>query len=127
MMNALSTTRCLFIGLSMRDINFLRWLGASAAEHEATWRDRWRLHFISGDDTLRKAASWLRRPKNAHKWLEDDPDQVLVELLRLRGIDLVSTDWSRKDPSRFIEQRLREHVSVGSSAQEDAVDEESEQ
>lgn len=71
--NALHDTRCVFAGLSMRDVNLLRWLAVHFEEVASDAR---------GDG---EAGEALRR----HFWIHtanDDPTGVLVEVLARRGV-----------------------------------------
>ncbi|MCA2978857.1 MAG: SIR2 family protein [Myxococcaceae bacterium] len=102
---ALSTSRCVFVGLSMRDLNLLRWLGTIAAEHEAAWRERWLVHFRAGDESLAAARAWRGRGPR-HLWLEGAPDPVLRRLLSHRGIEALPTDWRATSGPTCVDARL---------------------
>jgi hypothetical protein len=98
LMSALGFTRCVFVGLSMTDINLMRWLGTLAAESESAWHDRWHLHFVKGDESLEKGFVWLNPKTNRkrHRWLTAQPksDSAAVpEALGFRGIETVTVDW----------------------------------
>ena len=107
MLNALSTSRCVFVGLSMQDINLLRWFGSLAAEHQAAWQDRWRLHFDVGNESVSVAHGWTRRP-NGHRWLTDSRDPVLEKMLEYRGVRQLTTNWSTSTGPDSVGERLRE-------------------
>lgn len=88
----LSEGRCIFIGLSMTDINLLRWLALRTLEKdhdcsEATTGAEW-MQTVSG---LRKA--FVR-----HFWIrpaQDDSSGLLTEFLKERGIKSVEiSGWS---------------------------------
>ncbi len=107
MLNALSTSRCVFVGLSMRDLNLLRWFGTLAAEYATAWQDRWRLHFDVGDDRVGAADAWARR-SDSHVWLTDSRDPVLEKMLEYRGVRQLTTNWSTSTGPDSVGERLRE-------------------
>lgn len=85
--HALHDSACIFIGLSMHDVNILRWLGM-------------RYNAIKNDKASQRAALGLRQDEKAkrrslrdaldrHFWIRpdrDDRDRLISELLRERGV-----------------------------------------
>lgn len=93
---ALNGSVCLFVGLSMTDINLMRWLGTLRAESEAIWRERFRLHFYeNGGETLKSARAWMARTSTPHLWISDDRSATpgICEALALRGVQRVPVNW----------------------------------
>ena len=88
---ALNEGRCIFIGLSMTDINLLRWLALRTLE-----RDRDVLEGVQEEVADRYLTS-IRQHFNKHFWIrpsKDDPSGFISRILRLRGIESVSiTEW----------------------------------
>ena len=109
MLNALSTSRCVFVGVSMRDLNLLRWFGFLASEHSAAWSERWRYQYSEGKgtDPLRRADSWMHRAP-IHRWLEGPCDDSLKAILTHRNIAHVPTEWGATSGSESVETRLRQ-------------------
>jgi hypothetical protein len=93
LLHAMTTSRCVFVGLSFRDLNLLRWAGALAAEHEDAWRRRWDVHFVSGDESVAEGAAWARR-RMGHTWITSGMPSHLEEYLNHRGIALREVSWS---------------------------------
>lgn len=85
LLDALMNSRCVFVGLSFRDINLLRWLGVMAAEHEDTWQRRWNLHFRDGGESVATGRSWMRW-RNGHVALLGADAAPLGAYLAHRGI-----------------------------------------
>ena len=94
MASALSEGRCIFIGLSMTDINLLRWLALRTLERdrddaEGRLRATWAAHGF---------AMSLRRQFARHFWIRpdsDDPSGFLSDFLRLRGVEAIEIpNWS---------------------------------
>lgn len=95
LLDALMNSRCLFVGLSFRDINLLRWLGVLAREHEDTWHRRWDLHFRAGDEPAGVGRSWMRR-RNGHIALLGRDAASLGAYLAHRGIEARAVeDWAQ--------------------------------
>ena len=102
MASALSEGRCIFIGLSMTDINLLRWLALRTLE-----RDR-------DDAEGRRRATWvgsgfersLRLQFVRHFWIRpdsNDPSGFLSEFLRLRGVESIQIPgWYGESFSRLM-------------------------
>jgi hypothetical protein len=82
--NALHDTQCIFAGLSMRDVNLMRWLAVRFEEVSADAR-------AHGEPAPEEA---LRR----HFWIHvasDDPTGILSDILRKRGVRSVElASWS---------------------------------
>jgi hypothetical protein len=87
----LSESRCLFVGLSMTDINLLRWLALRTLELE---RDAEEVDRFARGTILRAMGEAFAR----HVWVrptKDDPTAFLSEFLSLRGIQSVDIEsWS---------------------------------
>jgi hypothetical protein len=96
LLQAMASTRCIFVGLSMRDLNLLRWLGALAAEHEDAWRARWHLHFQQGSESLAKGNAWARK-RTKHVWLTEIKDPTLHRYMSYRGIEMRTVAWPTMD------------------------------
>jgi hypothetical protein len=71
--NALHDTRCVFAGLSMRDVNLLRWLAVHFEEVASDARTR------GEPPELLRRHFWIHTP-------DDDPTGVLAEVLARRGV-----------------------------------------
>ena len=91
--NALHDSHCVFIGLSMHDINLMRWLGNYASEVQ---RDKLS-DFVGRGKTPRAARKASGRALRRHYWIRteaDDRDGLLKEHLYRRGVYSVSVpDW----------------------------------
>ncbi len=90
--SALSEGRCIFVGLSMTDINLLRWLAIRAVEKD---RD---LDAVRNTSGARWQEGFLDLGFNRHFWVRppsDDPTGFVSEFLSLRGIESVEIDsWT---------------------------------
>jgi hypothetical protein len=99
--SALSEGRCIFIGLSMTDINILRWLALRALE-----RDRDRREAGEGKIGDRQAI-FLEATFRRHFWVRpasNDPTGFVSEFLGLRGVDGVDIEsWAGGDFRALIE------------------------
>ncbi len=86
--HALHDTTCLFIGLSMHDVNVLRWIGLryhAIAEDKAAQRGR-KLR----DEEIRHRS--VRTALERHFWIRpdsDDSDGLITDLMRERGVTSV--------------------------------------
>src|SRR5258706_12860147 len=96
--------RCVFLGLSMTDINLLRWLALRALERdrdefEGNRRAAWVGHGFR---------SSLRRQFMRHFWIRPDSDdrgQFLSEFLALRGVQAVPiADWDGNSLHRLLQK-----------------------
>lgn len=84
---ALSESRCVFIGLSMTDINLLRWLALRTNEFDHDQAEAFKRREVSRDEQVYNKQSYVR-----HYWIRpeaDDPTGFLSEFLYLRGIQSV--------------------------------------
>lgn len=84
---ALSESRCVFIGLSMTDINLLRWLALRTNEFDRDRAEASIRREITSAETQYDKQSFVR-----HYWIRpkaDDPTGFLSEFLNLRGIQSV--------------------------------------
>lgn len=97
MQSALQHSHCIFLGLSMRDRNLLRWLGMRALEHERTWADRAHLHFHEAAETVTQADGWRTGALKQHVWVTRDPDPLLRAALSDRGVFTLEADHT--DPA----------------------------
>ena len=105
MLSALSETRCVFIGLSMTDINLLRWLALRTLERD---RD---LTELRGFDQRPATTLQVQREKqmfNRHFWIRpasDDPTGFLSRFLAVRGIRSVKLrNWTGLEFQRLIQK-----------------------
>jgi hypothetical protein len=86
--HALHDTTCLFIGLSMHDVNVLRWIGLryhAIAEDKAAQSGR-----AVRDEEIRHRA--VRTALERHFWIRpdsDDSDGLITDLMRERGVTSV--------------------------------------
>lgn len=86
--HALHDTTCLFIGLSMHDVNVLRWIGLryhAIAEDKAAQSGR-----KMRDEEIRHRA--VRTALERHFWIRpdsDDSDGLITDLMRERGVTSV--------------------------------------
>ena len=94
-LNALQDSRCVFIGLSMRDVNLMRWLGQRYCEVEADKLAR----VVSGTLSSGDVHDSLRRTLDRHFWIRtagDDPSGFISIHLERRGISSVEiSGWGR--------------------------------
>jgi hypothetical protein len=101
MLSALSESRCIFIGLSMTDINLLRWLALRTLERD---RDASEFGLPEGRQSENDINRWFRR----HFWIRpksDDPTGFLSDFLKVRGINSVEIKaWRGPYFRRLIEQ-----------------------
>ncbi len=88
MAQALHDSSCLFVGLSMTDVNLIRWLGI---RYNAIRDDIAAQGMYSGSAARARTREALQR----HFWLrrdESDPTQLIGDLLLARGIRSVSLE-----------------------------------
>jgi hypothetical protein len=106
MLSALSETRCLFIGLSMTDINLLRWLALRTLERDRDVSEVQRLGRAGRRTGIQ--VEIVRRMFNRHFWIRpasDDPTGFLSEFLAVRGIRSVElTNWTGVEFQRLIQK-----------------------
>lgn len=91
MAGALHDSHCVFIGLSMTDINIMRWLGV---RYNEIVRDKTSQYYLSGKseaDALPAIRDTLRR----HYWIRakgDDAQGLVTRHLERRGVTAVAID-----------------------------------
>lgn len=97
---ALTESCCLFVGLSMTDINLLRWLALRTLEFE---RD-----VSAAVESNRITVKGLLNSFPRHFWIRpdsSDPSGFLTRFMRLRGIESVEIrDWKGKSFQSLIEK-----------------------
>lgn len=97
---ALSESCCVFIGLSMTDINLIRWLALRALEFERDVTEA----VESGHDGVESILGTFSR----HYWIRPrstDPTGFLSWFMRLRGIESVEIgEWKGKTFQNLIEE-----------------------
>jgi hypothetical protein len=102
--HALHDSHCVFIGLSMTDVNLIRWLGIRAV---AVQMDREAELTRSSAAVRRRVRSTLRR----HFWVrttEADPGGIASELLECRGVSsVVIDDWNGPAFGRLMSRAFR--------------------
>lgn len=88
--NALHDSSCIFIGLSMTDLNIIRWLGLNAVE--------FRSECAREDSMMEWQFGGPRSPYRRHCWITSrasDPSGIISALLARRGIYThVIPNWS---------------------------------
>lgn len=96
MSNALQDSRCVFIGMSMTDVNMMRWLGLRYAEFVA---DRNSYYSLFNDEPA-FAAKKIREALSRHYWIctkNDDPSRLIASHLERRGITTVRiSSWGQQ-------------------------------
>jgi hypothetical protein len=93
MTSALCEGRCVFIGLSMTDINLLRWLALRTLDRDRDLSDV-KQHFPRGPYTT-KRLEVMEGQFNRHFWIRpasDDPTGFLTDFLAQRGVRAVEID-----------------------------------
>ncbi|MCR9243763.1 MAG: SIR2 family protein [bacterium] len=91
MMNALYDSNCIFLGLSMTDVNLMRWLGLRYGEVVQDKRTEQLLKQRGGV----KAESSVKAALDRHYWIRptgDDPDGFITNHLRRRGVRSLAID-----------------------------------
>jgi hypothetical protein len=101
MLSALLDSTCIFIGLSMRDFNILRWLGHRSVEHEQRFLTRVTTHFHDAEETLKTVNQWRERALAQHLWLTSSPDPIAKRILEFRGVLTQEVNWG--DPNGLRE------------------------
>jgi len=96
---ALHDTRCIFVGLSMTDLNVLRWLALRADELTADKRSQFS---AAPDESPARTTRAVRRALQRHYWIHsggDDPGGHLASHLETRGIlsVLLKSGWGSND------------------------------
>lgn len=100
MASALSEGRCIFIGLSMTDINLLRWLALRNVEKDKDLL--YATRHLPSEGFMKHQESLLDKVFPKHFWIRpvsDDPSGFLSKFLLLRGIS--SIDIKSWDGSSF--------------------------
>jgi hypothetical protein len=88
---AMQDSRCMFIGLSMRDVNLMRWLGLRSIEFLMDRRSYHASRRLSPGEADEKARQALDR----HYWIctkDDDPSRFIASHLERRGVTTVALD-----------------------------------
>ena len=102
MSSALSEGRCIFIGLSMTDINLLRWMALRNIELN---RD---IQEIERNQKSGINPEFLHRIFQRHFWIRpasDDPNGFLTKFFNIRGINSVEIkDWTGNSFQKLIEK-----------------------
>jgi NAD-dependent SIR2 family protein deacetylase len=94
--SALYDSHCVFIGLSMVDINLLRWLALRHNEMMAEYDEIFLRHSknpVTGDDRLHDRGSFKPLTLKQHFWIRpgsDDPSELLSKFLETRGVRSVT-------------------------------------
>jgi hypothetical protein len=94
MSSALSEGRCLFIGLSMTDINLLRWLALRALEKDRDYAEATHQYQAAGLG-LTFFDNLVRIGFHRHFWIRPqstDPTGFLSDFLNLRGVQAVEIE-----------------------------------
>ena len=97
---ALSESCCVFVGLSMTDINLIRWLALRALEFERDVKETVESsHQVVGTVLRRFSRHYWIRPRSS------DPTGFLSQFMRLRGIESVEIgEWKEKSFQDLIEE-----------------------
>jgi SIR2-like domain len=109
MLSALSESQCVFIGLSMTDVNLLRWLAFRTLEFERDVKEAQLLNLqenVADDAQLRVFS--IEGYFSQHFWIRprsDDPTGFLSEFLEKRGITPVDLkNWTGPHFQRLIQK-----------------------
>lgn len=92
--NALHDSICLFIGLSMFDVNLMRWLGLRYAAVCADQKSRFECQGNGNGDHQERLRS-QRAALERHFWVRlasDDPDRLVTAILKERGVSSVEIE-----------------------------------
>jgi hypothetical protein len=93
--NALQDSHCVFAGLSMEDVNLMRWLGLRQVEVENDYLSRQESSELEQAKSLDK----LRDALSRHFWIttpEADPSRLIASHLERRGVGtIVIETWGR--------------------------------
>jgi hypothetical protein len=92
---ALHDSRCLFIGLSMTDINVMRWLAVRANEIEQDKEEQYAEQSGEQADARNRARRSVKTALERHFWIRaeaDDPTGFIGRCLQLRGVRSVPLD-----------------------------------
>ncbi len=114
---ALHDSHCIFVGLSMTDLNILRWLALRHVEFDKAEEQTMRAVAMEASDIkeslLGKAVTWLhstsvRRKLRRHFWIRpssDDPTGFLSRFLDIRGVRSVEIAGWDGDAFRKLMKR----------------------
>ena len=95
MTNALQDSKCIFVGMSMTDVNLMRWLGLMFNEFMA---DR-RAHYAYAGKSPAYAHKMARKALGRHFWIctrGDDPSRLIASHLERRGVKTVTlSGWGQ--------------------------------
>jgi hypothetical protein len=93
--NALQDSHCIFVGLSMEDVNLMRWLGLRQVEVENDYLSRQASSGLEAEKSLDK----LRDALSRHFWIttpDADPSRLIASHLERRGVGpIVIEAWGR--------------------------------
>jgi hypothetical protein len=111
MTSALSESRCVFVGLSMTDLNLLRWFAVRTIETDREL------------EATRKTATWRRQERffdlqfRRHFWIRppsDDPTGFVSDFLSMRGVKSVAIDsWKGSDFQMLMNECFPESPGTG--------------
>jgi hypothetical protein len=94
MAQALHDSSCIFVGLSMNDVNLIRWLGT---RYNAICEDVHSQRALSGEIDADEVRDRARAALLRHFWIrkgDADPHGLVTELLLERGVRSVALeDW----------------------------------
>jgi hypothetical protein len=106
MTSALSEGKCVFVGLSMTDVNLLRWLALRTLDRDRDLID-W-IRYSPGQSRSRPISEFVERTFSRHFWIRpssDDPERFLADFLRHRGIQAVEIkSWQGESFEELILQ-----------------------
>ena len=101
MATALHDSNCIFVGLSMRDVNLMRWLGV---RYNEVMEDKHEQHRHLG--VPRDPAKAAARALDRHFWIHaenDDADGLVARMLVRRGVRSVRIpSWDSPDCGEII-------------------------
>ncbi len=96
MASALNEGPCIFIGLSMTDINLLRWLGLRFLEWQHDAEEEGRKSLVKRTGRATGKQEHIRKTFNQHFWIRphsaDPLTEFLTDFLALRGIHAVELE-----------------------------------
>lgn len=99
---ALQDSHCVFLGLSMTDVNLMRWLGLRQVEFVADRRNHYQLAGHAAGEADKRAREALAR----HYWIcaeSDDPSHLIASHLERRGVTTVRLDrWGSPQLSELL-------------------------
>jgi NAD-dependent SIR2 family protein deacetylase len=116
MLSALSESQCVFIGLSMTDINLLRWLALRTLEWNRDLEEAQRLskQVVAEEMAVALRALRIRQWFSQHFWIRprsDDPTGFLSKFLALRGIHSVELkNWTGPHFQRLMQECFHQEI-----------------